>query len=158
MPTKGVNLMERNIQSGTTDVKFSIYDLGGASEFENMLPLTTNDAVSIVMVFDLTNKQSLGSLKKWYSLASTTNQTAIPIIVGTKYDKFIELSSDYQETIHNQSKALAGAIRASLIFTSNSDSINVQKVFKILISKAFDLQIRIPEIVNVGEPLLLYNL
>ena len=81
-------------------------------------------------------------------------------------------------------------MRAALIFSSTSHSINVQKVypipcppvtsvwcpvfhsnriivsnkislfsqiFKIVLSKAFDLKCTIPEISNVGEPLLLYQ-
>ena len=68
-------------------------------------------------------------------------------------------------------------MRASLIFSSTSHSINVQKVhicpmhwgsdmgaslilhqiFKIVLSKAFDLKCTIPEIENLGEPLLIYQ-
>lgn len=65
-------------------------------------------------------------------------------------------------------------MRASLIFSSTSHSINVQKVafaanvnplnqltvlqiFKIVLSKAFDLKCTIPEIQNTGEPLLIYQ-
>jgi GTP-binding protein of the ras superfamily involved in termination of M-phase len=69
-------------------------------------------------------------------------------------------------------------MKASLIFSSTSHSINVQKVsgfsyyptrrkpvlltnlpqiFKIVLSKAFDLRCTIPEIEHVGEPLLLYQ-
>lgn len=73
-------------------------------------------------------------------------------------------------------------MKASLIFSSTSHSINVQKVrcnrsypiaryisqydetradplqiFKIVLAKAFDLKCTIPEIENVGEPLLLYK-
>lgn len=47
-------------------------------------------------------------------------------------------------------------MRAPLIFTSTSASINVQKIFKIVLSKAFDLRCTIPEIQGSGEPLLLY--
>jgi Gtp-binding protein of the ras superfamily involved in termination of M-phase len=76
-----------------------------------------------------------------------------------------------------QARRFAKAMRASLIFSSTSHSINVQKVsqmsrqflhaavlvaddmqiFKIVLSKAFDLKCTIPEIENVGEPLLLYQ-
>lgn len=69
-------------------------------------------------------------------------------------------------------------MKASLIFSSTSHSINVQKVcvvllvlflaavltdlttlqiFKIVLAKAFDLKCTIPEIENIGEPLLLYK-
>ena len=34
---------------------------------------------------------------------------------------------------------------------------NVLQIFKIVLSKAFDLKCTIPEIENIGEPLLLYQ-
>jgi GTP-binding protein of the ras superfamily involved in termination of M-phase len=66
-------------------------------------------------------------------------------------------------------------MRAPLVFSSTSHSINVQKVckhqtilalplilpvlqiFKIVLSKAFDLKCTLPEITNTGEPLLIYQ-
>ena len=47
-------------------------------------------------------------------------------------------------------------MHASLIFCSTSASINVQKIFKIVLAKAFDLKCVIQEIDAVGEPILLY--
>lgn len=47
-------------------------------------------------------------------------------------------------------------MKAPLIFCSTSHSINVQKIFKIVLSKAFDLKCTIPEILEAGEPLLIY--
>lgn len=47
-------------------------------------------------------------------------------------------------------------MHASLIFCSTSASINVQKIFKIVLAKAFDLKCVIQEIDAVGEPVLLY--
>ncbi|EAQ86444.1 hypothetical protein CHGG_07697 [Chaetomium globosum CBS 148.51] len=56
-----------------------------------------------------------------------------------------------------RARRFAKAMRAALIFSSTSHSINVQKIFKIVLSKAFDLKCTIPEITNVGEPLLIYQ-
>jgi GTP-binding protein of the ras superfamily involved in termination of M-phase len=36
-------------------------------------------------------------------------------------------------------------------------STNCLQIFKIVLSKAFDLKCTIPEIENIGEPLLLYQ-
>lgn len=47
-------------------------------------------------------------------------------------------------------------MHASLIFCSTSASINIQKIFKIVLAKAFDLKCVIPEIEGVGEPILIY--
>lgn len=43
-----------------------------------------------------------------------------------------------------------------MIFCSTAASINVQKIFKIVLAKAFDLKCTIPEIHTVGEPILTY--
>jgi GTP-binding protein of the ras superfamily involved in termination of M-phase len=162
--------MEKTISIRNTEITFSIWDLGGQREFVNMLPLVCNDAVAILFMFDLTRKSTLNSIKEWYRQGRGFNKTAIPFLVGTKYDTFVNFPIDEQEEISSQAKKFARAMKASLIFSSTSHGINVQKVgpllfrgcltsqiFKIVLSKAFDLRCTIPEISNVGEPLLLYQ-
>ncbi|KAK4082816.1 uncharacterized protein Triagg1_1706 [Trichoderma aggressivum f. europaeum] len=130
--TLGVNFMEKTISIRNTEITFSIWDLGGQREFVNMLPLVCNDAVAILFMFDLTRKSTLNSIKEWYRQGRGFNKTAIPVLVGTKYDHFVNFPIQDQEEISNQ-------------------------IFKIVLSKAFDLKCTIPEIENVGEPLLLYQ-
>ncbi|KAJ9637814.1 Ras GTPase tem1 [Coniosporium apollinis] len=130
--TLGVNFMEKTISIRNTEITFSIWDLGGQREFVNMLPLVCNDAVAILFMFDLTRKSTLNSVKEWYRQGRGFNRTAIPVLVGTKYDSFVGLPQAEQEEISNQ-------------------------IFKIVLSKAFDLRCTIPEIEHVGEPLLLYQ-
>lgn len=171
--------MEKTISIRNTEITFSIWDLGGQREFVNMLPLVCNDAVAILFMFDLTRKSTLNSIKEWYRQGRGFNKTAIPFLVGTKYDHFVNFPREDQEEISIQAKRFAKAMKASLIFSSTSHSINVQKVwpipvvdqsqwqqitfanplqiFKIVLAKAFDLKCTIPEIENVGEPLLLYK-
>nr|POF18601.1 septum-promoting gtp-binding protein 1 [Quercus suber] len=153
----GVNFMEKTISIRNTEITFSIWDLGGQREFVNMLPLVCNDAVAILFMFDLTRKSTLNSIKEWYRQGRGFNKTAIPFLVGTKYDHFVNFPREEQEEISTQAKRFAKAMKASLIFSSTSHSINVQKIFKIVLSKAFDLRCTIPEIEHVGEPLLLYQ-
>ncbi|KAL6721739.1 Ras GTPase tem1 [Lecanora helva] len=155
--TLGVNFMEKTISIRNTEITFSIWDLGGQREFVNMLPLVCNDAVAILFMFDLTRKSTLNSIKEWYRQGRGFNKTAIPFLVGTKYDHFINFPREEQEEISTQARRFAKAMRASLIFSSTSHSINVQKIFKIVLSKAFDLKCTIPEIENTGEPLLIYQ-
>lgn len=169
--------MEKTISIRNTEITFSIWDLGGQREFVNMLPLVCNDAVAILFMFDLTRKSTLNSIKEWYRQGRGFNKTAIPFLVGTKYDHFVNFPKEEQEEISTQARRFAKAMKAPLIFSSTSHSINVQKVcflvftkkdhgmliihtsqiFKIVLSKAFDLRCTIPEIEHVGEPLLLYQ-
>ncbi|KAG7869566.1 hypothetical protein KL918_001111 [Ogataea parapolymorpha] len=146
--TLGVNYMERSINIKTTEITFSIWDLGGEAEFTNMLPLVASDAVAVLFMFDLTRKSTLSSVKDWYRQTRGFNRTAIPFLVGTKYDLFVDLSDAEQEEITRQAQKFARAMNAPLIFCSTSASINIQKIFKIVISKAFDLKLKIPEIQN----------
>ncbi|KAK5654806.1 hypothetical protein OQA88_6842 [Cercophora sp. LCS_1] len=100
--TLGVNFMEKTISIRNTEITFSIWDLGGQREFVNMLPLVCNDAVAILFMFDLTRKSTLNSIKEWYRQGRGFNKTAIPVLVGTKYDHFVNLSREEQEEISNQ--------------------------------------------------------
>jgi GTP-binding protein of the ras superfamily involved in termination of M-phase len=124
----GVNFMEKTISIRNTEITFSIWDLGGQREFVNMLPLVCNDAVAILFMFDLTRKSTLNSIKEWYRQGRGFNKTAIPFLVGTKYDHFVNFPREDQEEISLQAKRFAKAMKASLIFSSTSHSINVQKV------------------------------
>ncbi|VEU24358.1 DEKNAAC105557 [Brettanomyces naardenensis] len=155
--TLGVNFMERTIRIKNTEITFSIWDLGGEAEFTNMLPLVASDAVAVLFMFDLSRKSTLNSVKDWYRQARGFNRTAIPFLVGTKYDLFVDLPDEEQEEITRQARKYAKAMNAPLIFSSTCASINIQKIFKIVISKTFDLRLKIPEIVNTGEPILLYQ-
>jgi len=59
-------------------------------------------------------------------------QTAIPFLVGTKYDHFVNFPREDQEEISKQARKFARAMKASLIFSSTSHSINVQKVSPVM--------------------------
>ncbi|CAL1711228.1 unnamed protein product [Somion occarium] len=126
--TLGVNFMEKTISVRRTTITFSIWDLGGQREFVNMLPLVCNDAVAILFMFDLSRKSTLNSVKEWYRQARGFNKTAIPFLIGTKFDTFSTFPRDEQEEITKQAKRFAKAMHASLIFCSTSASINKSKV------------------------------
>lgn len=100
--TLGVNFMEKTISIRNTEITFSIWDLGGQREFVNMLPLVCNDAVAILFMFDLTRKSTLNSVKEWYRQGRGFNKTAIPFLVGTKYDHFVNFPREDQEEISTQ--------------------------------------------------------
>ena len=94
--------MEKTISIRNTEITFSIWDLGGQREFVNMLPLVCNDAVAILFMFDLTRKSTLNSIKEWYRQGRGFNKTAIPFLVGTKYDHFVNFPKEDQEEISTQ--------------------------------------------------------
>ena len=114
----GVNFMEKTISIRNTEITFSIWDLGGQREFVNMLPLVCNDAVAILFMFDLTRKSTLNSIKEWYRQGRGFNKTAIPFLIGTKYDHFVNFPREDQEEISTQVRLLASLYLSS--FTDQS--------------------------------------
>lgn len=113
--------MEKTISVRRTTITFSIWDLGGQREFVNMLPLVCNDAIALLFMFDLTRKSTLNSVKEWYRQARGFNkvssllicyhsmeltgpslQTAIPFLIGTKFDTFASFPRDEQEEVTKQ--------------------------------------------------------
>lgn len=83
-------------------------------------------------------------------------QTAQAFLVGTKFDMFTTLPPEEIDEIDKLARKYAKAMKAPLVFSSASHSINVQKMFKIVLSKVFDLKCTVAEIVEVGEPLLIF--
>ncbi|GMM51600.1 Ras family GTPase [Starmerella bacillaris] len=155
--TLGVNFLEKTIAIRSTELTFSIWDLGGQREFINMLPIVSNEAAAIIFMFDLTRKATLNSVRNWYRQARGFNKTAVPLLVGTKFDLFYEMSDEEQIEITEQAKKYAKAMRAPLIFCSTSQGINIAKIFKIIIAKTFDLKLKLPELTETGEPLVIYS-
>ncbi|CCC72179.1 hypothetical protein NCAS_0J02000 [Naumovozyma castellii] len=155
--TLGVNLLKRKVRIKSSNIVFSLMDLGGQKEFINMLPIASVNSSVIIFLFDLTRPESLESIKNWYMQAHGLNHDAVCILVGTKYDLFIDLPTEYQEQISRTSMKYAQAMDSPLIFSSSIASINIQKIFKIALAKVFDLTLIIPEITQIGDPLLIYK-
>jgi len=156
--TLGVNFMEKSISVRGTEITFTIWDLGGQREFISMLPLVCNDALAILFMFDLTRKSTLVSVREWYRQVRNFTKTAKAILIGTKYDLFIQQEDEAgQEEITTQARKFAKAMKAPLIFCSASgEGINVQQIFKIVLSKVFELKCTIPVVSDIGQPILEY--
>lgn len=155
--TLGVNFLKRKVSIRSTDIIFSIMDLGGQREFINMLPIASLGSSALVFLFDLTRPETLTSIKEWYRQAHGLNERAIPVLVGTKYDLFVDLDPVYQEQLSRASMEYAQVMDAPLIFCSTAKSINVQKIFKVALAKIFNLTLTVPEINEIGDPLLIYS-
>lgn len=83
-------------------------------------------------------------------------KSAHAFLVGTKYDIYTTLPPEEIEEIDKLARKYAKAMKAPLIFSSASHSINVQKMFKIVLSKVFELKSTVSEITAIGEPLLIF--
>ncbi len=155
--TLGVNFMEKTVTLKSTKVTFSIWDLGGQAEFRAMLPLLCNDAAAVIFMFDLSNPSTLGNLKEWYRQVRLLNKDAVAMLVGSKYDLYLDqLSERERADVDRQASRFAKAMRASLVYSCSPFSINVNAIFKVLLAKVLGVKCNVPRIDKQGDPLLLY--
>ncbi|KAK7316736.1 hypothetical protein RJT34_00416 [Clitoria ternatea] len=149
---KGLNLMDKTLSVQGARILFSIWDVAGDTGSLYQIPMACKDAVAILVMFDLTSRSTLNSVVGWYSEARKWNQSAIPILIGTKFDDFVRLPPDLQRTIVIQARAYARAMKATLFFSSATHNINVNKIFKFIMAKLFNLPWKVERNLTVGEP------
>jgi len=119
-------------------------------------PVVCNEATALLFMFDLSRPATLASVRQWYMEARKLNKRAIPFLIGTKFDYFASMQQSHKIEMTKQARKFAKAMKASLIFCSASKSINIAKIFKIVLAKAFRLKCNVPTISKVGDPILEY--
>ncbi|CAH8391489.1 unnamed protein product [Eruca vesicaria subsp. sativa] len=153
---KGIHCTDKTLSMGGARISYSIWELQGAEKSHDLIPTACKDSVAILFMFDLTSRCTLNNVISWYQQARKFNQTAIPVMVGTKFDEFIQLPIDLQWTIASQARTYAKALNATLFFSSASYNINVNKIFKFVTAKLFDLPWTLERNLTIGEPIIDY--
>ncbi|KAK2433530.1 hypothetical protein P8452_30920 [Trifolium repens] len=151
---KGLNQMDKTLVVSGARISYCIWEVQGDGKSEDQLPMACKDSVAILIMFDLTSRCTLNSVLGWYKEARKWNQTAIPVLIGTKFDDFIQLPIDMQWTIASEARTYAKALNATLFFSSATYNINVNKIFKFITAKLFDLPWTVERNLNVGEPII----
>lgn len=151
---EGLNQMDKTLEVGGARISYSIWEVAGDGKSEDQIPLACKDSVAILIMFDLTSRCTLNSVLGWFREARKWNPSAIPVLVGTKFDDFIQLPIDLQWTIASQARTYAKALNATLFFSSATYNINVNKIFKFITAKLFDLPWTVERNLTVGEPII----
>lgn len=150
----GLSSIDKVLLVDGARISYSIWEVGGDTKSQDYIPIACKDSVAILFMFDLTSRCTLNSVISWYQEARKWNQTAIPVLIGTKFDDFIQLPIDLQWTIASQARSYAKALNATLFFSSATYNINVNKVFKFVTAKIFDLPWTVERNLTVGEPII----
>lgn len=150
----GINTMDKTLLVKGARISYSLWEVDGDEGSQQKIPLACKDSVAILIMFDLTSRVTLNGVIRWYQEARKWNQTAIPIIIGTKFDDFIQLPMDLQWAIASQARAYAKALNATLFFSSATYNINVNKIFKFITAKLFDLPWMPERNLTIGEPII----
>ena len=87
MPTLGIDFFTKNFFYEDKTIRLILWDTAGQERFRSLIPSYLKNADCIVIVFDLTNKDSFISINHWLKSAKdNTIDGTIFIICGNKSD------------------------------------------------------------------------
>ncbi|KAK8881986.1 GTPase Spg1 [Tritrichomonas musculus] len=154
--TLGIQFLERQITVKGAPVNIVIWDIGGQKNFMDMLHICCEGAHALIFMFDLANIKSLFALRDWYKAAYTSNNTARTFLVGNKFDLYFELPEQEKNVITQKAIKFAKAIGAPLIYCSNTKSINIKKLFQIVVGSVFGLTTKIEQVDDSNKPVIIF--
>ena len=137
--TIGVDFRIRILNVGETRVKLQIWDTAGQERYRTITRAFYRNAQGIMIVYDITNKESFLNVDKWLQQAAEYGSPRARIIlVGTKCDLESERQVSYEDGLR---KGEQHGIK--FIETSAKASTNVDTACKTLVS----------EILAEGDPI-----
>ena len=138
MPTIGVNISEKNVKVEDTNIRLVIWDLAGTAKFDSMRQHFYENAQSILICFDLTQKNTFESVGDWYQDIKKTVTTKYPIpgfVLGNKNDLV-----DERQVSDEEAKTLAKTNNLKDFETSALTGENVEESFTTMAKELLDIK------------------
>jgi len=126
--TIGVDFKVKTIEIGGKIIKTQCWDTAGQERFRSITNSYYRGAHGIIIVYDITNKQSFFNIEKWMrDIKVFGSDNAIKMIIGTKSDlsKERKVSKEELETLANE-------LDMKYIETSAKENDNINEVFNML--------------------------
>lgn len=70
----------------------------------------------------------------------------MPFLIGTKFDLFHQMDKYHKKDITKQARKFAKKMHCPLIYCSSAESINVKRIFKLILNQVFDLKRKMKEL------------
>ena len=85
--TIGLDFQSKNVKIDNQDVHLLLYDTAGQEKFRSLIPMYTRDANIIILVYDITRKESFNHIPDWINGLTNVNfDNVIFALVGNKID------------------------------------------------------------------------
>jgi len=123
--TVGFQISKIEKKVAKQDVQFMIFDIAGQERFKIMRHRFYTGADGCMVVFDLTNKDSLKNIEMWYKecYQLSENDDVKFILIGNKTDLERAIPKEIPEKV-------ASVLKIPYIETSAKTGLNVNKIFK----------------------------
>ncbi len=87
MPTLGIDFFTKNLFFEDKTIRLILWDTAGQERFRALIPSYLKNADCIVIIYDVTNKESFNSLNHWLNDAKeNTIEGTIFVVCGNKID------------------------------------------------------------------------
>ena len=116
-----------------------IWDTGGQEKFRSLVELYYKDSVAAILVYDVSNKESLESLDYWVKEleVNVDNSNFIISVAGNKCD----LSNEMKKVSYTDGKNFCKERDISIFYeTSAKSSVGVKELFTSLAQKVYEAQ------------------
>ena len=85
--TIGLDFQSKNVQIDNQDIHLLLYDTAGQEKFRSLIPMYTRDANIILLVYDISCKESFIHLPDWIKDLTNINMSEVIFaLVGNKND------------------------------------------------------------------------
>lgn len=147
--TIGLDFQSKTVNIKGHDIRLVLYDTAGQEKFRSLIPMYIREAQIILLVYDVTNKESFDSIPKWFSeVLDVKNDEAVFALIGNKIDLI-----DNRQVTYEEGKKLAN--EKNIIFEEvsakdgqNFDELFNNKLFESIYKKFKDKFDSIEKVVN----------
>ncbi|MFX0102166.1 MAG: Rab family GTPase [Candidatus Hodarchaeota archaeon] len=124
LPTLGVNISDKIFEFPERQVSLVIWDIAGQAKFNMFRKQFYSGAHGIILVYDITSKNSFTALKAWYNDIRKTVSAKIGFIAGNKCDLEKQRAVSKEEMLN-----LGEELGFETLETSALTGDNVEKAF-----------------------------
>jgi len=128
VPTIGVDFKIKTFEIDSKKIKMQIWDTAGQERFKNIISSYYRGAHGILLLYDVTDKESFKNLSNWLiEIEKNASKNILRILIGNKCDL-----EDKRVITHAQGKEFADTYGLKFIETSAKKNLNVSEAFETL--------------------------
>lgn len=149
--TIGVDFKIKTLNINGKIVKLQIWDTAGQERFRTITSSYYRGAHGIILVYDVTSRQTLLNLKQWLSEVDKNAKSGVKkILVGNKADLKRGVPKE-------QAEEFAKSLHVELIETSAKDSLNVDNAFFSICKQLVEAEQPNKERIDTNDPVARAN-
>ena len=134
--TIGLDFISRSYTLHNQEIRLVLYDTAGQEKFRSLIPMYLREAQIILLIYDISNKNSFDSIPKWFSdILNVKNDEAVFGLIGNKNDLNDKRQVTYEEgkKLADEKNIIFGEVSAKS--GNNINELFYGKIFEALFKK-----------------------